>query len=236
MRVLARREPVSRRDARLVVTPGRAASAPVVTTKPSAAGAATERRAGTARRARPPAPTRRRRRVARRVLLLAMRRRGRRWPPSRRRLGLDVAIPAGLLVAWLVACRLMVKPERARATRPRAVAPRRPPRRPRRAWPTAVEGRDRPSFEDTVADARRPDAADRPGGLWDPVPVTLPTYVTKPAAARRTVRTIDLDPPACGPPAAPRSTPPSPASATPPTGPSARGRDEDAERHRAVGS
>jgi hypothetical protein len=29
--------------------------------------------------------------------------------------------------------------------------------------------------------------------LWDPVPVTLPTYVNKPAAARRTVRTIDLD-------------------------------------------
>jgi hypothetical protein len=29
--------------------------------------------------------------------------------------------------------------------------------------------------------------------LWDPVPVTLPTYVSKPAAARRSVRTIDLD-------------------------------------------
>ena len=29
--------------------------------------------------------------------------------------------------------------------------------------------------------------------MWDPVPVTLPTYVTKPTAARRTVRTIDLD-------------------------------------------
>ena len=29
--------------------------------------------------------------------------------------------------------------------------------------------------------------------LWDPVPVTLPTYVPKPAARRRTVRTIDLD-------------------------------------------
>ena len=28
--------------------------------------------------------------------------------------------------------------------------------------------------------------------LWDPVPVTLPTYVGK-AAAQRTVRTIDLD-------------------------------------------
>ena len=33
----------------------------------------------------------------------------------------------------------------------------------------------------------------RPGALWDPLPVTLPTYVTKPAATRRTVRTIDLD-------------------------------------------
>jgi hypothetical protein len=29
--------------------------------------------------------------------------------------------------------------------------------------------------------------------MWDPVPVTLPTYVSKPAAARRSVRTIDLD-------------------------------------------
>ena len=29
--------------------------------------------------------------------------------------------------------------------------------------------------------------------LWDPVPVTLPTYVTKPAATRRRSRTIDLD-------------------------------------------
>ncbi len=29
------------------------------------------------------------------------------------------------------------------------------------------------------------------GTLWDPLPVTLPTYVTK-AQAKRTVRTIDL--------------------------------------------
>ena len=28
---------------------------------------------------------------------------------------------------------------------------------------------------------------------WDPVPVTLPTYVSKEPAARRSVRTIDLD-------------------------------------------
>jgi len=31
--------------------------------------------------------------------------------------------------------------------------------------------------------------------LWDPMPVTVPTYVTKPAVARRTVRTIDLGEP-----------------------------------------
>ena len=37
MRVLARREPVNGRNARLVVTPGRAAAPPVVTTKGSAA-------------------------------------------------------------------------------------------------------------------------------------------------------------------------------------------------------
>ena len=46
------------------------------------------------------------------------------------------------------------------------------------------------------ADRRRstptPTAAEADGDLWDPVPVTLPTYVAKPAA-RRTVRTIDLD-------------------------------------------
>ena len=39
MRVLARREPVNGRNARLVVTPGRAAAPPVVTTKGSAARA-----------------------------------------------------------------------------------------------------------------------------------------------------------------------------------------------------
>ena len=32
------------------------------------------------------------------------------------------------------------------------------------------------------------------GSLWDPLPVTLPTYVTKPKA-KRTVRTIDLGEP-----------------------------------------
>ena len=47
--------------------------------------------------------------------------------------------------------------------------------------------------DDWTADTSSIPAAVVDPALWDPVPVTLPTYVTKPAAARRTVRTIDLD-------------------------------------------
>jgi hypothetical protein len=36
--------------------------------------------------------------------------------------------------------------------------------------------------------------ATRPGTLWDPIPITMPTYVSKPLAPR-TVRTIDLSGP-----------------------------------------
>ena len=53
--------------------------------------------------------------------------------------------------------------------------------------------------EDTVGiDAALLDAVVVPtedgGSLWDPLPVTLPTYVSKPKA-KRTVRTIDLGEP-----------------------------------------
>jgi hypothetical protein len=99
-----------------------------------------------------------------------------------------VAIPAGLLVGWLVACRLMVKNER----------------RPLAAVGAVVEpvsadtATSIPLEQVSVADAVASDATESPAappepGLWDPVPVTLPTYVSKPAATRRSVRTIDLD-------------------------------------------
>jgi len=39
-----------------------------------------------------------------------------------------------------------------------------------------------------------PSAASHGELVWDPLPVTLPTYVTKPRAGR-TVRTIDFDAP-----------------------------------------
>jgi hypothetical protein len=46
--------------------------------------------------------------------------------------------------------------------------------------------------ETPVAEAPPTDATERDPSMWDPVPVTLPTYVSKPPA-RRAVRTIDLD-------------------------------------------
>lgn len=169
MRVLARREPVDRRNARLVMQPGRGATAPVVMSKgPGPSPAETRARRAAARRA-----TKRRRNVLAllTVSLLTVVALGATsvigWP--------WVAIPAGLIVAWLVLCRVMVKGER-RAAVPVDETPA----------DTAPEDGDDP-LEDTSAIAAVSDP-----DLWDPVPMTLPTYVDAPAA-RRTVRTIDLD-------------------------------------------
>jgi hypothetical protein len=179
MRVLARREPVNRRDARLVVAPARAKSLPVVTTK---GPVRVEANRETVKRA-----TRRRRRVLGLVLLA-----------NAAVVSLAgfavidwwyVAIPAGLLVAWLVACRLMVRRERpVRAARGRTA--------PTPADSTVEPTPDQPSvaaetWDDDAPTGQTPAIADP--SLWDPMPVTLPTYVGKPAAERRTVRTIDLD-------------------------------------------
>jgi hypothetical protein len=196
MRVLARREPVGTRDARLVVTPARGGSAPVVTTKATRPTAAQVK----ARRAAARLAAQRRRRVLGAILglnlvvavLAAFGVIGWAWQ----------AVPATLLVAWLVACRLMVRSERATA-RPLAVPGA-------DAEPAAVPEhiateRDEAGFELVAGDAETTTIpaiaeplhveAPRPDGMWDPVPVTLPTYVTKPAATRRTVRTIDLGAP-----------------------------------------
>lgn len=212
MRVLARREPVDRRNARLVVAPIRAALRPPVETKAHNAPAPVETPAP--RTTLPPAPAvqraaarraaKRRRNVLALVLLanavviglavasvIA-------WP--------WVAVPAAVLVAWLVACRVSVRAER----------------RQRAAW-SAIEIGDVPEVdtelddltgevpavtpephlprtdeEVPVAEAPTEAVADAPVvapvvGGWEMVPTTLPTYVSKPAAQRRTVSTIDLD-------------------------------------------
>ncbi|GAA3813605.1 divisome protein SepX/GlpR [Nocardioides panacisoli] len=99
-------------------------------------------------------------------------------------------LPAALLVGWLVACRLMVKKERAEA--PAAVVRK----RRRTLADEAIAEEDSAAEElsdetsEVAAVAEVPEEP-TPGG-WDPVPMTLPTYVAK-APAGRTVRTIDLD-------------------------------------------
>ncbi|HUS21164.1 MAG TPA: hypothetical protein VMZ66_04030 [Aeromicrobium sp.] len=146
----------------------------------------------------------------------------------------SVAIPAGLLVAWLVACRIQVRSEYgvssaakpqsrtggARESRVRVPKLRMPRVRLGRLAGYAVEDEDTVTiivsgqFEDVdpgrkhimenaplEADALDeqlviavPSAASHGELVWDPLPVTLPTYVTKPRAGR-TVRTIDFDAP-----------------------------------------
>jgi hypothetical protein len=190
MRVLARREPVSRRNARLVVTPGRGAQAPIVTKKATAAPEEpTPQVPAALSRAAVQRATRRRRRVLGLILLSLV------AVAVCAAVGLFswayVALPAGVLVAWLVACRVMVKSER-RVGVPASVAASTAPDHQVPASATcpdldsAYEGAY--SLDDTSTTPAITDPT-----LWDPVPVTLPTYVTKPTAARRTVRTIDLD-------------------------------------------
>jgi hypothetical protein len=167
MRVLARREPVSARSARLVVTPSRDAAA---TTRSPEEQYAAQRAA--AHRA-----TKRRRRV---LALLALAIAATVGAGIDHRLGWPfAAIPVGLLVAWLVACRLMVRRER--------------------SWRPVDASLDADlTGEIARVEAAAPDATagstaePRDPTLWDPVPTTLPTYVSKPPA-RRSVRTIDLD-------------------------------------------
>jgi len=186
MRVLARREPVGPRDARLVVTPGRAPSVPKIETKGPAPVVATV----AARRAAANRAARRRRNVLSLILGLLV------TVTAVAAAGVIswwyVAAPATLLVAWLVACRLMVRQER-------GISRARAPRTPEAAAPapapvdddTVTTGIPAVSGDGVVTTA--PEVVVSDPSMWDMVPVTLPTYVGKPAAVRRSVQTIDLD-------------------------------------------
>lgn len=172
MRVLAHREPVSARAARLVEeqagTSRQAGGAPVTATV-----SVDEQYA--ARRAAARKATRRRRRVLGLLVLALL---GVGAAVALGRVGrVYVALPAALLVGWLALCRVMVRRER--RWQP-VEATSATPEVPEAASPTPP------------ADIRATEPAPRDPDLWDPVPVTLPTYVSKPPA-RRSVRTIDLD-------------------------------------------
>ncbi|MGZ4485613.1 MAG: divisome protein SepX/GlpR [Nocardioidaceae bacterium] len=214
MRVLARREPVSRRDSRLVVTPARGADNPRVLV-PSAtpvaeaaqvdappAAAAPRPLRPASQRAAARAAARRRRHILSFLLLadlvvavlaglavLAW------W---------SVAIPVALTLLYLVLCRTQVRRDQVAGWDREIVASAEaePAARRRAARVEVREGVRYDEFddaEDTVAiDVALLDAVavttEDGGSLWDPLPMTLPTYVTKPKA-RRTVRTIDLNEP-----------------------------------------
>jgi hypothetical protein len=121
----------------------------------------------------------------------------------------SIAIPVGLVLAWLVACRVQVRHERGiskkrigKTAKPAEsssnddaestvivsgqvedVNPAR--QHVMESTPLEVDALD----EQLVIAA--PSVATTGELVWDPLPVTIPTYVTKPRAGR-TVRTIDF--------------------------------------------
>jgi hypothetical protein len=241
MRVLARREPVNRRDARLVVSPARAATNPRVLapTRQSAAVAvdqpdetpapvtvavkpAVSRARLEARRKAARAAARRRRHILTFLLLCTV------LTTVAASLAFvpwwSVAVPGGLTVAYLVLCRTQVRreslhdfevlsedtaqpgdvtvvPRRAVRVEAQDGTPRQPAA-PAVAQAAPVDEHGVADFDDTEDTVGIPVAlldaivipTDDGGSLWDPLPVTLPTYVSKPKA-KRTVRTIDLGEP-----------------------------------------
>jgi hypothetical protein len=104
----------------------------------------------------------------------------------------SVAIPGGLLLGFLVVARISVKGMRAHLGA---------------RYDAIRQGSDEITVFLSRADlakatVAKPSATEmkpseppvKPGRLWDPVPITMPTYVSKPLAPR-TVRTIDLSSP-----------------------------------------
>ncbi|WP_162799176.1 hypothetical protein [Nocardioides sp. 616] len=229
MRVLARREPVSRRDARLVVTPGRAASVPVIETKGPEPVVATV----AARRAAANRAARRRRNVLSALLLLLV------VVGAVAASGVIswwyVALPGALLAAWLVACRLMVTKERAVPVVRRAVTES---STEKTAGIPAVDAAINPVTDSSVSMdavvATVPEVVATDPSMWDMIPVTLPTYVSKPAAVRRSVQTIDLD--STGVWTSGRSQADSALARSAEESQQAEAAAAEAERHRAVGS
>lgn len=102
------------------------------------------------------------------------------------------AIPGGMAAAWLVIARLSVRGQQRRRRVVRTTAPAVAAQASPEATPAETRLEEL-ADEDTIGVERREleAALADDGSLWDPLPVTLPTYVNK-ARARRTVRTIEL--------------------------------------------
>lgn len=102
-----------------------------------------------------------------------------------------ITIPAALVAAWLVTCRFSVRHQRevwARIPFPEDLP------EPEPAAPPRVTFDIDQDTGDLVAVVEHDDTGEQlPAGSWKPVETPLPTYVSKEAAPRRSVRTIDLD-------------------------------------------
>jgi hypothetical protein len=189
LRVLARREPISRRKARLVTKTAIATATATTTATAQVTERTSSRRAPVAEplsaeqlRARRRAAARAAKRRLRVVSLILL--------ANAAVAGVAYfkvvdwvwcAVPVGVLAVWLVACRLMVKRERADLTRARI--PAELPADPPKDRTGEIAPVDAPVLD--AEPERDPDA-------WDPVYAPLPTYVSKPVAPR-SVSTIDLD-------------------------------------------
>ena len=110
------------------------------------------------------------------------------------------AVPGALVVAWLVIARLSVRKQQQRRRRAPAPVVESTPIEERREMPPVAPVSNADEFLEALADEEDTAGLDRQeieaaladeGSLWDPLPMTLPTYVSK-ARARRTVRTIEL--------------------------------------------
>lgn len=116
-----------------------------------------------------------------------------------------VGIPAALIVSWLIVCRIQVRGERGVSRKPKAVSTAQDeeqtiivsgqfedvePHRKHVMQKVALEAN---ALDEHLIIAV-PVGATTGEVLWDPLPVTLPTYVTKPRAGR-TVRTIEFGEP-----------------------------------------
>jgi hypothetical protein len=135
-----------------------------------------------------------------------------------------VALPAGLMVIFVVVARFSVQTMRRRLdARYRDIC--------QGSDETTVflSRKDLPKAATSATPATDSAKAEpaKPGVLWDPVPITMPTYVSKPLAPR-TVRTIDLSGPAVT--SSSRQSLPVTADAPPTAVPAARTDEGDAQQ------
>ena len=142
----------------------------------------------------------------------------------------SLAIPAGLLAAFVVGARLSVKAIRRSLDRRYAQI------RSGSNESTIFLSREdlaavtaaRAGSSASTESRSRSEPSRSIGALWDPVPITKPTYVSKPLAPR-TVRTIDLSGPTV---AATTARPPVPVTADPPDAEAEAGEVADGDQQR----